>query len=52
MYNMHIPVYNTNFIFQKAAFALEILKLKTFAMANVASIDTREALLKHFSALR
>jgi intron-binding protein aquarius len=36
---------------QKAAFA-KFPDLRDFSLANVASVDTREALLKHFGPLR
>lgn len=36
---------------QKAVFA-KFPDLRSFALANVASVDTREALYKHFGLLR
>lgn len=36
---------------QKAAFA-RFPDLKNFSLSNVASVDTREALLNHFKSLR
>jgi hypothetical protein len=36
---------------QKAAFA-KFPDLREFSLANVASVDTKEALLKHFGPLR
>ena len=38
-------------LLQKAAFA-KFPDLREFSLANVASVDTREALLKHFGSLR
>jgi len=38
-------------LLQKAAFA-KFPDLREFSLANVASVDTREALLKHFGPLR
>ena len=39
------------FILQKAAYA-KFPDLRDFSLANVASVDTREALMKHFGPLR
>ncbi|KAG8332686.1 hypothetical protein J6590_017911 [Homalodisca vitripennis] len=42
--------YNSITSLQKAAFA-KFPDLRSFSLANVASVDTREALMKHFSSL-
>lgn len=39
------------FLLQKAVFA-KFPDLRSFALANVASVDTRDALFKHFGSLR
>lgn len=40
------------FLFEQKVVFKDYEKLNKFALANVARIDTRESLTKHFSALR
>jgi intron-binding protein aquarius len=49
LYLSHMP--NSQFnVLQKAAFA-KFPDLRDFALANVANVDTRDALLRHFKPL-